>query len=258
MAALRSAAGEQAKTVKPGGSQAGRQRQRLLRSGQEHVDAEGVKLDFRRRQRTHAVHDEKDIGIFLLQRGDLGERTHDAGGSLVVDEGEGVELAGREFCVHGLGPDGQTPLNLERLGRLAAALGDVEPFVREGAAHAVEHFFGDEIADGPFHHAPRRAGAQINKLAGVEERLQLRLDFGVEVLEGLAAVSNHRRAKRLEGFLADFDRPRNVQLDVRHGSQAETLHGERDERKLSFPVVGVLLKWPSATAFNFGRMVRIS
>src|SRR2546425_396304 len=132
----------------------------LAGTQKEHVDAEGVKLDFRRRQRTHAVHDEQDIGIFLLERGDLGERTHEAGGSLVMDEGEGVELAGREFRVHGLGPDGQAPLDLEPLGRLAAALGDVEPFVREGAAHAVEHFFGDEIADGAFHHAPRRAGAQ--------------------------------------------------------------------------------------------------
>jgi hypothetical protein len=38
----------------------------------------------------------------------------------------------------------------------------------------------------------------------------------------------------------------------------ETLHAERDERKMSFPVAGALLKWPFVTAFNFGRIVSLS
>jgi hypothetical protein len=46
--------------------------------------------------------------------------------------------------------------------------------------------------------------------------LELRLDFRVKVFETLAAMADHRRAKRLEGFLADLDRTRNVQFNVCH------------------------------------------
>jgi hypothetical protein len=46
--------------------------------------------------------------------------------------------------------------------------------------------------------------------------LELRLDFRVKVFETLPAMADHRRAKRLESFLADFDRSRNVQFDVWH------------------------------------------
>jgi hypothetical protein len=46
--------------------------------------------------------------------------------------------------------------------------------------------------------------------------LELRLDFRVEVFEALAAMANHWRAKRLEGFFADFNRSRNVQFGMWH------------------------------------------
>jgi hypothetical protein len=48
--------------------------------------------------------------------------------------------------------------------------------------------------------------------------LELRLDFRVKVFETLAAMADHRRAKRLESFFADFNRSRNVQFDVWHKS----------------------------------------
>ena len=160
--------------------------------------------------RADRVHDEHHVGIFFLERGDFGERAHDAGGSFVVDDGEGVELAGGELFVHGLGADGRAPVHLERLGLFAAAFGDVEPFVRKRAAHAVEDLSGDEIADGAFHHAPGGRGGEIDQLLGGKQLLELRLDFGVKVFEALAAMTDHRRAKRLEGLLADLDRSRNV------------------------------------------------
>jgi hypothetical protein len=53
-------------------------------------------------------------------------------------------------------------------------------------------------------------------LLRVKKRLELRLDFRVEVFETLAAMANHRRTKRLEGFLADFDGSGYVEFDVCH------------------------------------------
>jgi len=49
-----------------------------------------------------------------------------------------------------------------------------------------------------------------------EDGLELRLDFRVKVFESLPAMADHRRAKGAKGFLADFDRSRNVQFDVAH------------------------------------------
>jgi hypothetical protein len=46
--------------------------------------------------------------------------------------------------------------------------------------------------------------------------LKLRLDFRVEVFETLAAMADHRRAERLEGFFADLDGTGDVQFDVCH------------------------------------------
>jgi hypothetical protein len=40
--------------------------------------------------------------------------------------------------------------------------------------------------------------------------LELRLDFRVQVFETLAAMTDHRRAKRLERFFAHLDGPRYV------------------------------------------------
>ena len=39
------------------------------------------------------------------------------------------------------------PIDLQWLGVFAAALGDVEPFVGKGAAHAIDHAATDQVAD---------------------------------------------------------------------------------------------------------------
>ena len=50
----------------------------------------------------------------------------------------------------------------------------------------------------------------IDQLLGVKQLLELGLDFRVEVFEPLAAMTDHRRAKRPEGLFADLDRSGNV------------------------------------------------
>jgi len=113
------------------------------------------------------------------------------------------------------------PDTLERLGLFAAALGDVEPFVGERAAHAVEDFFSDEIADGAFHDAPSGRGAEIDELLRVKERLQLGLDFGVKVFEALAAMADHGGAKGAKSLVADFDRPRDMEFYMCHNKHVK-------------------------------------
>jgi hypothetical protein len=50
----------------------------------------------------------------------------------------------------------------------------------------------------------------IDQLLRVEQGLQLGLNFGVEVFEALAAMTDHGGAERAKGLFADFDRSRNV------------------------------------------------
>src|ERR1700722_268550 len=196
--------------------EAGRHGEGLLCAGEQDIDAERVKFDLGGGQRADGVHDEDDVGIFFLERGDLGERAHDAGGGFVMDERERIELAGGEFGVDLFGADGRTPFSLETFGLLAATGGDIEPLVRERAAHAVEDLFGHEIADGAFHDAPGGRGAEVDELLGVEQRLKLGHHLAVKVFEALAAMADHGRSKRAKGFLADFDRARNMEFNMRH------------------------------------------
>ena len=86
------------------------------------------------------------------------------GRSLVMNQRQGVELAGREFLVDGLGTNGRTPFHLQALSLFAAALGHVEPLVRERAAHAVQDLFGNQVANRAFHHAPGGGGGKVNQL----------------------------------------------------------------------------------------------
>jgi hypothetical protein len=83
-----------------------------------------------------------------------------------------VELAGGEGLADGFRVDGLTPVELQGLGVLAAALGDVVPLVGEGAVHAVEDPLAADVAQGAFHHAPGRAGAEVDGVLGDEHLLQ--------------------------------------------------------------------------------------
>jgi hypothetical protein len=196
--------------------EAWRHREGFLRAGEQDVNAELVEFNLRGSQGADSIDDEHDVGIFLLQRSDFFQRAHDAGGGFVVDQSKCVELAGGEFGVDLFGANRRTPFDLESFGLFAAALGDIEPLVREGAAHAVENLLRDEVADGAFHHAPGGGGAEIDQLLGVEQGLQLGLHFGVKIFKALAAMTDHRGSKSAKGFLAYFDGSRNVQFYMCH------------------------------------------
>lgn len=172
--------------------EAGRQGERLLAAGEKNVDAELIHGNRHSREGRDAVDDECHIGIFPGDGADFFERIHHAGGGFVVDQGDGVELACYEFFLERLRVDRFAPIDLERLGGFSATPADVEPFVGEGAAHAVEDAAGNEIADGSFHHAPGRGGGEENGLFGSKQSLEARMNGSVESAEVFAAMADHR------------------------------------------------------------------
>jgi len=87
--------------------------------------------------------------VFLDDGAEILERAHDAGGGLVMDEGDGIEAPSESFFVQGLREDGLAPLDLEGVGLQAAAAGDVEPFIGKGAVHAVEDFLATRLRREP-------------------------------------------------------------------------------------------------------------
>ena len=73
-----------------------------------------------------------------------------------MNQHDGVELSRGEPGIDLLRIDVFSPIDLQRLRVFAAAFGDVEPFVRERAAHAAEHAAIDQVADRRLHHTPGR------------------------------------------------------------------------------------------------------
>ena len=58
--------------------------------------------------------------------------------------------------------------------------------------------------------------ARLREKFSEEQLLQLRLHLRIQIFEALAAVTDHRRAERLERLVAHFDRAWDVQFYVRH------------------------------------------
>ena len=79
-----------------------------------------------------------------------------------MDQCDGVEFSGREGTIDIFRLDVFAPIDLERFGVLFAAARDIEPFIRESAAHATKQsgaepaVFTDEIANCGLHDTPRR------------------------------------------------------------------------------------------------------
>ena len=64
-----------------------------------------------------------------------------------MNQGDGIELSGRQLLIYRLVIDVFAPLDLERLGFFPAPSGDIEPFVGKSAAHTTKHAAIDQIAD---------------------------------------------------------------------------------------------------------------
>jgi len=72
-----------------------------------------------------------------------------------------------------------------------------------------------KVSDGRFHHSPSRRSGKKNRLLGVEQLLQARMNIPVEIFEIFAAVTNHRPRKCGHGFRRYFDRPWGEKFIVR-------------------------------------------
>ena len=144
----------------------GREGEGFLAAGEEHVDAHFVDFDRHDGEARDGVCDEEDVFVFIHHGGDFGEWIHHAGGGLVVDESDDVELAGGKLRINRGGIDGDAPLKLERFGLFPASAGDIDPLVGKGSRAAAEHLFDDEVADRAFHHTPGGGGGEKNGLFG--------------------------------------------------------------------------------------------
>ena len=133
-----------------------RQRKRLLRPGKHHVDAERVHVDLHRRERGNRINDERDVRIPGEDAADFRERIHHPGGRFTVGQRDGIEFSTGQLSVEIFVVDVLPPFDLKRLGFLPTTPGDIEPFVGERAAHAIQDFFSHEVANCALHHSPSR------------------------------------------------------------------------------------------------------
>ena len=183
-----------------------RHRERLLRSREQHINAQRIHRDRHHAERRHAVHDQAHIREILHHRADLLDVRHHARRGLVVNQRHRIESARTQCRADLLAAHRLTPFHLQCHRLLAALFRHVEPLVRKRAAHAVQHLArAHEIAHRALHHAPRAARGKHHRLRRAEEFLQPRLDSAVELFEIPAAVSDHRPAHGAESFFGDFD-----------------------------------------------------
>ena len=187
-----------------------------MRAGQQQVDAETVELNLHGGERANAVDDKHHVRILGFELGNLDKRAHHAGGCFVVDECDGVELAGGQALVDLFRQDGGSPLHLQCLSLLPTAFGHVEPLVGEGTLHAGEYALSHQVAYSALHNTPSRCRAEINQALRVEQRLQVWHHGSIQVFKVLAAMPDHRHAKRFKRLVTDLDRPRYVQFQVPH------------------------------------------
>src|SRR5206468_12004757 len=102
--------------------------------------------------------DKRDVRVFGENAADFGMRTHHAGRSLVVGERDGIKFSRGQLSIYRFVVDMFSPIDLERLSIFSATLRNIEPFIREGAAHAAKHAPIRKVPDRRLHHSPRRGG----------------------------------------------------------------------------------------------------
>lgn len=185
--------------------EAWRQGEGFLGTGEQDIDAEGIFLYGQDGEGRDGIDNADDLGKFADYGHDISERIHGAGGSFVMDEGEGVELAGGEVFADILGIDWGAPLILKRLGFEAAARGDIEPFIGKSAGADIEYLALAEIAQSAFHDAPCGGGGKKNGIAGKEKRLKARLHGFVQLDKVGAAVAENGRSHGLIGLGGDLN-----------------------------------------------------
>ena len=139
-----------------------------------------------------------------------------------MDESNSIELSRGQLPIDGLLIDMFSPIDLQRRGLLSATLCNIEPFVRERAAHAAKHSAIDQVPDGCFHHTPCRRGGKEHRLLCSEESLKARMNRSVKILKIFAAMPNHRTRKCGPGFLRYFNGTWNEKFVVRNHAKRST------------------------------------
>ena len=198
----------------------------LLAAGEQHVDAERVKVHRHRGEAGHGVHDEHDVRELLLQLGDVLDRIEHAGGGLAVDEGDRVELArGELLLAPGSARMGWPHSTLSSSACLPQRLETSNHLSEKAPQQQLSTFFFTRLRIEPSMMPQADEVLMIHLLRRAEERLQLRLDLRVEILEALAPVADHRRGHRFVGVRRDFDGAGNEQFDVIAHRGRESLGG---------------------------------
>ena len=92
-----------------------------------------------------------------------------------------------------------SPIDLQRLAFLPHRLADISHLSEKRAAHAGEHSAIGEIADGGFHPLPRRMSGKEKQVVRSKQRLQLRMNVAVKILN-LRRVADHGRENAANVF----------------------------------------------------------
>ena len=158
---------------------------------------------------------------------------------------DGIEFSSGQLPIHIFVVDMFSPFYFKRFGFLPTTLGDIEPFVGERTAHAAEHAAINHVANGRFHHAPRRGRGKKDRLLRSEQRLELWMNCAVKILKIFTAMPNQRAGKRRPGFFGNFDGARDKKLIVR-------MHDETSDacRTRASPVVAGIGDAGSKTGYN--------
>lgn len=196
-----------------GDSHAGGQSKRLLGGGDEHVDAELVRLNLGTGGGGNGVHAPHDVGVLLHDLGDFLHGVLDTGGGFVVGHGHKVVLARGESFVHHLGGGGLAHHAGELVGGHAVGLGHLEPLVTEGTHGEHGGALGGAGANSTFHETGAGGGGEQDAVIREENLLKVVGDALLQLGCRLGAVGNHRAAEFLENVLRHDGRTGDKQFD---------------------------------------------
>ena len=131
-----------------------------------------------------------------------------------MNECHHIDVSLREPRLEQLRSDRLAPLNLKFLCIVAAAFGDIIPFIRKSTRHAGEYFALHKIAKRTFHHSPSGGSGNKDRLLCRDQLLKTRLHGSIEFFEIIATMSDHWATKCLKGFLGDLHGSRTEEFDV--------------------------------------------
>jgi hypothetical protein len=104
--------------------------------------------------------------------------------------------------------------HLQGLAGDPAGLGDLVPALGKGAVHEVQNLLFHAVPHRGLHHARGGRGEDENRLLGVQELFELRLELGIELAELRGAVVDLRSSHGLKDLRSNLNRPGNKKLHM--------------------------------------------